>query len=128
MKRLLKGFPVRLARRIVAELERREERRLKLAVGMVEWLLRPEAVLACIGPAVRQAREALGISRAELARAAGSCPDVLADLEHGRSRPSLDLLARLAACLGLRPSELLQRAEHAAGTLPEEERMLDLAE
>ena len=54
-----------------------------------------------------------------LAREAGTTsPDVLSDIEHGRTEPSLRTVARLAAALHLRPSELLQRAELAAGEKP----------
>jgi len=75
-------------------------------------------VLAGFGAALARERAARGISMRALAREAGTSPDVLSDIEHGRTEPTLRTVARLAHVLYLRPSELLQRAELAAGERP----------
>jgi len=50
---------------------------------------------------VRQARERLGITQAELAQRIGSTQPAMARLEAGGSTPSFDTLRRIAAALGL---------------------------
>ncbi|MBI1814479.1 MAG: helix-turn-helix transcriptional regulator [Deltaproteobacteria bacterium] len=50
---------------------------------------------------VRQARERLGITQAELAARIGSTQPAVARLESGGSTPSLATLHRIAAALGL---------------------------
>jgi ribosome-binding protein aMBF1 (putative translation factor) len=50
---------------------------------------------------VRQARERLGITQAELASRIGSTQPAIARLEAGGSTPSLDTLRRIAAALDL---------------------------
>ena len=50
---------------------------------------------------VRQARERLGITQAELAKRIGSTQPAMARLEAGGSTPSFVTLRRIAAALGL---------------------------
>ena len=50
---------------------------------------------------VRQARERLGITQAELASRIGSTQPAIARLEAGGNTPSFDMLRRIAAALGL---------------------------
>lgn len=78
---------------------------------------------------IRRAREAAGISQAEMARRAGMTRSVVNAYEHGSRQPGVDALARIAAAAGMR-LELAPRAERVdprrAGHLLEQ--VLDLAE
>mgnify|MGYP001043456094 CR=1 FL=1 len=72
-----------------------------------------------IGPNVRRRREALGLSRAELARRARVSASWLAELESGAGiRVTADQCYRLAAALGCRMEGLMglpELAEVAGG-------------
>ena len=61
---------------------------------------------------MRQAREAKGLSQAQLARAVGVSQGLIWAIENGRKTPSLDVFVRLAAALSL-PLEALVKAEGA---------------
>lgn len=66
-----------------------------------------------LGRAVRERREALGMTQAQLAEAAGLQQPAVARFEAGGTMPTLPLLERFASALGLRLSvgfEPLERA------------------
>lgn len=75
------------------------------------------AFYAELGGRVRRARETAGLSQQELARALGLTRSSVSNLEAGRQRPPLHLLAGLARLTGrewpdlLPPLELLDAAE-----------------
>jgi transcriptional regulator with XRE-family HTH domain len=60
-----------------------------------------------IGQRIRQRREALNLTQAELAERARIDPTYLSQLERGAKRMSLDVLDRLASLLKARPGALL---------------------
>ncbi|MCZ7459631.1 helix-turn-helix domain-containing protein [Streptomyces sp. WMMC940] len=55
-----------------------------------------------LGRAVRERREALGMSQAQLAQAAGLQQPAVARFEAGGTMPTLPMLDRLAIALGMR--------------------------
>ena len=59
------------------------------------------------GSLLRQLRQERGISQAELARGTGMARTYVIALEQGRHEPSLDLLRRVAAALGMPLAALL---------------------
>jgi transcriptional regulator with XRE-family HTH domain len=60
-----------------------------------------------IGEAARTAREALGLTQAQVANAAGMSPPVYGRIERGGMMPSVPTLRRIAAALGVSPAVLL---------------------
>lgn len=66
------------------------------------------------GRAVRQLREHRGLTQERLARECGLDRTYVGGIERGERNPSFTNIVRLAAALGVRPSELLQRAERPA--------------
>jgi transcriptional regulator with XRE-family HTH domain len=66
---------------------------------------------AALGRAVREFRIRRHISQEELAHRSGMHRTYLGGIERGERNPSYDNLLRLASGLGVRPSELLSRAE-----------------
>ena len=60
-----------------------------------------------LGKRLKSLREQKGMSLRELAKAAHVSPSFIADIESGRSRPSLETLESLARALGVSPSELV---------------------
>ena len=66
-----------------------------------------------LGRAVRDLRVRSGISQEELAHRGGMHRTYLGGIERGERNPSYANLRRLAGALGVRPSELLARAEGA---------------
>lgn len=60
-----------------------------------------------IGDKVRMLRERLGLSRAELAEAAGVTPGFIAQLENNKTQASLATLRRIAQCLDVSPCYLI---------------------
>ena len=78
----------------------------KRAVRSVRALPRPR-LLALFGERVRTFRTAAEMSQAELAAAAGMRQPYVADIERGRTNPTLTTLAALAAGLGVAISDLV---------------------
>jgi transcriptional regulator with XRE-family HTH domain len=66
------------------------------------------------GRAIVELREDRGMSREALASAAGISPSYLYEVERGLKRPSTDVLAKLAAALGMLPSQVLEYIEWEA--------------
>jgi transcriptional regulator with XRE-family HTH domain len=66
--------------------------------------------------ALREHREAKGLTRQSLALSAGCGLQAIAQIESGVRSPSLDLAARLARAVGLRA----KLADFAAETFPQE--------
>jgi transcriptional regulator with XRE-family HTH domain len=69
-----------------------------------------------LGEELRRAREAAGLTQEGLADRAGVDRTYISLLERERQSPSVDMLFRVCAALGVRPSVLLARVE-AAGPL-----------
>ena len=66
---------------------------------------------AAFGRAVREQRDAVGISQEELASRSGMHRTYIGGIERGERNLSYTNLLRLARALGVRPSALLSRAE-----------------
>lgn len=64
-----------------------------------------------LGRAIKVARTEQGLERKELARLSGFSYPYLAEIEKGVKRPSTEALIPISLALGLKQSELLQRAE-----------------
>lgn len=60
------------------------------------------------GARIRQAREAKGLTQAELAAIVGTGQSKIAGYETGAIDMSLDRFCNIAIALGLKPSELLE--------------------
>ena len=65
---------------------------------------------------LRARRHELGMTQAELSRAAKIALSYVGRLEAGTSSPGIDLLDRLAAALGAKPEDLLAGGEDREGT------------
>ncbi len=65
------------------------------------------AAAAAVGTRLRVARQARGVSQAELARRCGAARTYVVAVERGHHEPSLDLLRRFAAALGCPVRELV---------------------
>jgi transcriptional regulator with XRE-family HTH domain len=61
-----------------------------------------------VGDRVRYYREALGISRAELARRVGKHPNTIYVVEHNKGYPSIPLITDIAKELGVPVGELVK--------------------
>src|SRR5207245_7188745 len=64
-----------------------------------------------LGQAIKVARAEQGLERKELARLSGLSYPYLSEIEKGKKRASTEALLPIARALGLRHSELLERAE-----------------
>jgi len=64
-----------------------------------------------LGRAIKVTRTEQGIERKELARLSGLSYPYLSEIEKGKKRASTEALLPIARALGLRHSELLERAE-----------------
>jgi len=71
-----------------------------------------ESSWAAFGAQIRAGRRARGLSMRALARAAGISAPYVNELERGRSRPGLDVVARLADSLRLPFAELAILVEY----------------
>jgi transcriptional regulator with XRE-family HTH domain len=67
-----------------------------------------------LGRAVRELRVTRGMTQRELAHAADTNETWISHIEAGRTNPAWGTVARLAAALGVRVSELAARAEQHA--------------
>jgi transcriptional regulator with XRE-family HTH domain len=64
-----------------------------------------------LGPVLREARLAAGLTQEELSFAAGLDRTYISQLENDRKSPTVDVLFRLADALGVPASGLLARVE-----------------
>lgn len=64
-----------------------------------------------LGQAIRARRRAAGLSQEELAERSGTHWTYISEIENNRRNPSVELVRRIAAGLGLRLSELIAEAE-----------------
>lgn len=71
-----------------------------------------------LGRAIRELREAAGLSQEELAHQADIHPTWISHLESGRNNPSWGTVRRIAAALGVRLSELASLAEQLGERSP----------
>lgn len=70
--------------------------------------------LSTLGQAIRELRQQRGLGVEELAAAAMVDRGCVAAVEAGRLDPDFDLLLKLSASMGLRPSAFVLRAEELA--------------
>ena len=70
-----------------------------------------ETARRALGEAVRSIREKAGMSQMELAFACDLHPTYVSRVETGARNPTWIVIVRLAYGLGIRPSELVGRAE-----------------
>jgi transcriptional regulator with XRE-family HTH domain len=68
-------------------------------------------VYRALGRAIKVTRTEQGLERKELARVSGLSYPYLSEIEKGKKRASTEALLAIAQALGLRQSELLERAE-----------------
>ena len=68
-------------------------------------------VYRALGRAIKVTRTEQGLERKELARLSGLSYPYLSEIEKGKKRASTEALLAIAQALGLRQSELLERAE-----------------
>ena len=68
-----------------------------------------------LGKAIRQAREARGLSQEELGLQAEIHPTWISHLESGRNNPAWGSVRRIAGALGLKVSELAALMEELEG-------------
>jgi transcriptional regulator with XRE-family HTH domain len=76
-----------------------------------------------IGKAVRIVRQAKGLKLNQLAQAAGISVPFLSLVENGGRQPSLDVVRRLAAGLGIPSEVLIVLAQPRGGSLQSEDRV-----
>lgn len=73
-----------------------------------------DPLLAGLGEAIRELREERGISQERLGLDSGVHRNYIGGIERAERRPTLATTATLAVTLGVRPSELIARAEEHA--------------
>ena len=74
----------------------------------------PDPLLVGLGEAIRGLRDELGFSQERLGLESGVHRNYLGGIERAERRPTVATVARLAATLGIRPSELIAIAEERA--------------
>ncbi len=74
----------------------------------------PDPLLAGLGEAIRNLRDELGVSQERLGLDSGVHRNYIGGIERAERRPTLATVASLAVTLGVRPSELIARAERQA--------------
>jgi transcriptional regulator with XRE-family HTH domain len=70
-----------------------------------------DPLLAGLGEAIRELREQRGFSQERLGLESGVHRNYIGGIERAERRPTLETTAKLAATLGVRPSELIASAE-----------------
>jgi transcriptional regulator with XRE-family HTH domain len=73
-----------------------------------------DPLLAGLGEAIRDRRDELGVSQERLGLESGVHRNYIGGIERAERRPTLATVATLATTLGVRPSELIARAEKQA--------------
>jgi len=73
-----------------------------------------DALVADLGAAIRERRQAKNISQESLAEIADFDRTYISLLERGERNPSFTNLCRVAAALGVKPSELLKGISYEA--------------
>jgi transcriptional regulator with XRE-family HTH domain len=84
---------------------RRVERKRPMPKVQAERVQR--ALRLLVGQNILAARQAADLSQQQLGDLADLSPNYLGQAERGVANVTLDVLARLAACLGTRPADLL---------------------
>ncbi|WP_043709110.1 helix-turn-helix transcriptional regulator [Corallococcus macrosporus] len=84
-----------------------------------------EELAITIGTAAREAREKLGMTRAEVAERVGLVEPAYRRMERGKVLPSVTVLHRLSLTLGLSPEVLLGTAPQATGKKSSRPPLLD---
>lgn len=77
--------------------------------------MRPDRLQLTFGRVVRRERLARGLSQEQLAHLAGMTRNGVTYVELGKRAPSINVIASLAAGLGVRASDLLRAAEEEDG-------------
>jgi transcriptional regulator with XRE-family HTH domain len=78
---------------------------------------------AAVPKGARVASKSAAASQERLGLETGVHRNYMRGIERAERRPTLTTIAVLARALGLRPSELIARAEEAAGTTPSQRRL-----
>jgi transcriptional regulator with XRE-family HTH domain len=73
-----------------------------------------DPLLAGLGEAIRELREQRGVSQERLGLDSGVHRNYIGGIERAERRPTLATTATLAITLGVRPSDLIARAEEHA--------------
>ena len=74
----------------------------------------PDPLLTGLGEAIRDLRDEQGVSQERLGLDSGVHRNYIGGIERAERRPTLATVATLATTLGIRPSELIARAETQA--------------
>jgi transcriptional regulator with XRE-family HTH domain len=74
----------------------------------------PDPLLVGLGEAIRELRDELGVSQERLGLDSGVHRNYIGGIERAERRPTVATVATLATTLGMRPSDLLAKAETRA--------------